>query len=108
MSDKQLADRIVALGVGRVEAGFYFIDSTFGPDGYTRELHKFVRDPRVAMALMEKCNNKWYGVETYQDGVGPYHAVVLRSKYTDWARSSNESLPRAICEACVETLENEN
>ena len=95
VNDKELADRIVALGVGnhqhfsdgRDKGDWYGFDCT----GDTAEY--FVRDWRVAGALMEKCKythgGYWFGVVWDQAGL----------THTD------ESLPRAICEACVEALD---
>jgi hypothetical protein len=91
MNDKELADRIVALGVGRpCELD---VDG-LGDIGNWTDLndYEFVRDWRVAGALMEKCKythgGYWFGVVWDQAGL----------THTD------ESLPRAICEACVEAL----
>ena len=57
MDDKELADRVVALGVGRCVLDKYYVRS---PDGDVAQPHEqrtiagFVRDWRVAGALMEK------------------------------------------------------
>lgn len=93
--DQWLADQIVELGVGRKrhpDLGDVFQYTI----GATRlRLGQFVRDPRVAMALMEK--------------VGPHKIIIYYTGF-DWDVEFNEklsvniSLPRAITEACVEAL----
>ena len=108
MTDKELADRIVALGVGRANqiypdgiGKFYQIDLDADWQTSVNE-GKFVRDWRVAGALMEKCggsfelcpSGKWQ-VRTFANIMG------VHEKY-------NESLPRAIIVACVEALAEKN
>ena len=101
ITDKELADKVVALGVGHFgeNPGEYYLNrSRIGL------YDSFVRDWRVAGALMEKCQeivcgnyNEFYArCNIYdQDGEKEY-------EYPD--RISNDSLPRAIIEACVEAL----
>ena len=102
-NDKELADKIVALGVGkhqhfaegRDKGDWYGYDSTGDTATY------FVHDWRVAGALMEKAarfikidldksNGQWY---VYVQGQDPKEPVTM-----------NEELSRAINEACVEAL----
>ncbi len=107
MTDKELPDRVVALGVGAWDA--FSPDTLIWPPGASSPVHykQFVNDWHVAGALLEKANTAWYGVSTYQDGSGPFHVTVERSKYTDWSSKADESLPRAIIEACCDALEGE-
>jgi hypothetical protein len=99
MNDKELADAVVALGVGE-----YSLGHPVDPNGYTigRQVmthERFVTDWRVAGTLMEKVT----------------HAkIFLAMNDKDWKVSAgidgrteggrNESLPRAIIEACVAAL----
>ena len=109
MNDKELADAIVALGVGYKRkrdlwngAAAYCPDSNSDIAG---PVYAFVRDWRVAGALMEmgqahfieKLNDTMWAVRSDK----PYG----EGKTRDWYE--NESLPRAICEACVATLKSE-
>ncbi len=99
--DTELANRIVALGVGEKD------DATEYCYSITRSLwmpvKRFVNDWRVAGALMEKVDSCY--PEKLIDGRWQVQASMAAMPIdTEWAVS--ESLPRAICEACVETLEN--
>ena len=110
MTDKELADKVVALGVGGKSSSYgdvyHLPGSGFGsPD--TTDSIDFVRDWRVAGALMEKCasveidtiGNPWwvaaYALKRDPDG----HQLPER-----WFKSKGDNLPRAIIEACVEAL----
>ena len=96
MNDKELADRVVALGVGSTDpivTGLYWLNE---PDGEHAGL--FVRDWRVAGALMEKCLSVEYITVSR---TGEYSAVARTGNTAD---AVNTSLPRAIIEACVEAL----
>ena len=95
MSDQELADKVVALGVGNLIAvGNYQIGETTG-----LYADQFVRDWRVAGALMEKCLSvEFITVSRTRE----YSAVARTGKTAD---AINESLPRAINEACVEALD---
>ena len=92
MNDKELADRIMALGVGYDGYKFYMCESKY-----------FVRDWRVAGALMEKTDGVDYDHDEYgEKSVGrirAYKGGLVSEAYV------YDSLPRAICEACVEALE---
>ena len=109
MNDKELADKVVALGL------FNALKFSDGEDGgyqissdplhqTTQSAGNFVRDWRVAGALMEKCvqgefrtdDGSWFAGATVDDD----HAY-----YDEYDNSANNALlPRAIIEACVEAL----
>ncbi len=103
MNDKELANKVVVLGVGEKD--------TFRPYMYTLgkfesvryEADKYVRDWRVAGALMEKCRKghlySWtpFGEFEVQWGVLAYHHKEVDIDRVD-------DLPRAIIEACVKVL----
>jgi hypothetical protein len=102
MSDKELADRIVALGVGRYyenttdlglpSGWWYFHEGT-----YQRSAASFVRDWLVAGTLMERCHQFEIRIFGFKIKVGD-----------SWVDNPEHpaDLPRAICEACVAALEN--
>jgi hypothetical protein len=95
MNDQELAKSIEALGIGRPTE--YITPQ--GDDGWWEELndYDFVRDWRVAGALMEKMTRvcEWYEM-----------AGLWKVRIDDSISVRNESLPRAICEAIVrESLE---
>lgn len=95
MNDKELADKIVALGIGYQNphpqscdgVGFYTIDD----DGMCANL--FVRDWRVVGAMLERHREIRYG---------GLEALFALSAIDFIAK--DDSLPRAINEACVEAL----
>lgn len=101
MNDKELADKVVALGVGKKH------DVTAGRNRdrietiYTLPNHginggapkKFVRDWRVAGALLEMLAAKRETLIEIQRRTFPFFLPV--SMFSD---------PRAIIEACVEAL----
>lgn len=108
MNDRELADKIVACGVGRIvgyddrgqeRVVLYRVDREVGtpPD-------KFVRDWRVAGAMMEKCP----AIDI--DTIGsPWWVCALRhGKPEKWFKVTSESLPRALIEACAEALDGES
>lgn len=102
-TDKELADAVVALGVGQKDEHQKILpyQAPMDIDGQWSEANEFVRDWRVAGALMEKtkdhiliyesCDQWHVGWDLDQDGC-PVCEV------------HNEPLPRAIIEACVEAL----
>ena len=97
MNDKQLADRVVALGVGYDGYKFYMGESLISSK-------YFVHDWRVAGALSEKVDGVEYAKLTdgrWQCLICPPDGTFMRDSW-----SENESLPRAIIEACVDALEN--
>lgn len=102
MDDKTLADALVADGIGQAlqpnlpksEQLYYY-----APDGWPHEPNDpedFVRDPRVAMACMERMGGLVWRQE-YKDDT-PVWIVETDIENID---ATNESLPRAICEAYV-------
>ena len=100
MIDKELADKVVALGVAKrfPDEGDWWIYSLndIGPNGQIAKL--FIRDWRVAWALMEKCS----GVNTVRrDGKWKSYAV---KNFGVALTAGNDSMPRAIIEACCEAL----
>ena len=108
MNDRELADRIVALGVG-VVAGWDDRDSVAGRvilyriDGELgQHPGPFVRDRRVAVALMEKmiAGELTIWRQAYDDD-SPIWIVETHLTNAD---GRDESLPRAISEACVGAL----
>ncbi len=94
MHDKELADAVVALGVGACNSmneEIYQPPSDVIGIAYTAE--QFVTDWRVAGALMEKC-----------DDVRCLHNVMRELSFEEHA---HHPLPRAIVLACLEALESE-
>ena len=92
MSDQELADAIVALGVATIdtpphERSGWRVDNRW----ITNDPAIFVRDWRVTGALMEKMS-----LAELSDLFDLLRFAVLAGE--------NESLPRAINEACVEAL----
>ena len=118
MNAKELADTVVALGVGRqgtaISAdgvGFYYTptdENTHEEEGLYSKL--FVRDWRVAGALMEKVEAKGY--DFVADVQAGKQAIIRTGRWSGERCSTentkgigtDESLPRAIIEACVEAL----
>ena len=110
MNDKELADAVVALGVGqRIDledphsGTAWVLTEDCGTAWLTGE--SFVRDWRVAGALMEKCTDLHY------DTISTWNSKPSLTTIIAWANGGvdsseevevNESLPRAIIEACVE------
>ena len=96
MNDKQLADAVVALGVGGYLGEGKFAGG-YCVKGMSRHLadREFVRDWRVAGALVEQIIELHY---VRCDGA-IYVVIDDKSRYFE-----TESLPRAIIEACVMAL----
>lgn len=99
MKDQQLADRVVALGVGwydEVENLYWlqtddvdaFLDPQVRNNWFKKRAEGFVRDWRVAGALMEKMPP------------GEIAKKIARDGSCEWLKD-----PRAIITACVEALE---
>ena len=90
MTDKELADKVVALGVGT--------KTSFGyqANGYHVAEPYFVRDWRVAGALMEKF--------TWNEFDNVIWDIFVPAKES---RCDEPIDPRAITEACVEALSDE-
>jgi hypothetical protein len=112
MNDKELADKVVALGAGSECKGFYsHVGSGFLPEKIQRTPAwfdrnnclpaVFVRDWRVAGALMEKCQ------KVYVEYIGePEQTVYARAENNrTWEWPAGENLPRTIIAACVEALD---
>ncbi len=114
MNDKELADKVVALGVGYRSGphayGIFLAEGTSERIGGPED---FVRDWRVAGALMEKMTME--GPDKLRTVMGSYHPTLgsfeasvstsATNPYGTYLDRSNESLPRAIIEACVGALE---
>jgi len=105
VDDKELADAIVALGVGRIEGDYYVAPQDYMDfevalmDEPLIYFSQFVRDWRVAGAMMEKLES--------------YDGFLLRQSGDDTGMCRvevaggvgvNGNMCRAICEACVEAL----
>ena len=98
MNDRELADAVVALGVGRECPGVRFM--RYRVIGMLEtEAERFVRDWRVAGALMEKVDAVY--VEALVGGRFQVQ-VMMGCESTD--RHEDLSTPRAIIEACVKAL----
>ena len=97
VSDKELADRIVALGIGKRTSFCMEIN------GSVLSESKFVRDWRVAGALMEKVKDREWLTNVAHDGV--VFVFTDRDEPYDCIEIAGESLPRTIIEACVEALD---
>ncbi len=104
MNDQELAEALVAAGIGRSvkHIGNRERRFLFEVDNHDYEVQTyaedFVRDPRVAVAAMKKCSR------VRIDLSGDQWVV-----WVNWATEAqvNNSLERAICLACVETIKNE-
>ena len=102
MNDKELLGKLVALGVVDILpegsfAGFQYL--TPGGDQW-RSIGDVLEDWSVAGALMEKC------VSTTTANIDGKWAICATGPVID-GLSNNESLPRAIIEACVTVLDKE-
>ena len=103
-----LADRIVAFGVGKVSEpdmhGDYMIPCwqgiEYGAERMTTE--QFTHSWEVAGALMEKCNKIFAEVLNENEGIWAVRADGI-TKTREWYETN--SLPHAIILACVEALE---
>lgn len=87
MNDQELADRIYALvglcGFDALEAG---------------KNYEYVRDARVAMAMLNKC------LRIVIHRLSDSWTVTAINDADEGRTAHNESLPRAINEACCEAL----
>lgn len=106
VDDKELADRVVVLGVGNNTHDLYAFGA-YHVIGCTFE--DFVRDWRVAGALMEKCleNSKQdYDINVERDITNDHYLVSIRGYTVDATNySNNDNCARTIIEACTEALE---
>jgi hypothetical protein len=102
MTDEELANKIVVLGVGRpftyYDGGDQFYIIKYGK----LTADKFVRDWRVAGAMMEKMPDGEVTIwqQKYEDDSPMW---IVETHLTN-ADGRDESLPRAINEACSEAL----
>ena len=108
MNDRNLADAVIALGIGKANqiypdgiGKFYQVDVDADWQTSVNE-SKFVRDWRVAGALMEQIISGELTIwrQAYDDDSPVW---IVETHLTN-ADGRNESLPRAIIEACVEAL----
>lgn len=111
MNDKSLADAVVALGVGRSVKHIGDIDPRYSMDSYcgdhsVQDLAKtFVRSWAVAGPLMEMVEAHFIEKLTKEKWSVRSDKPYGKSKTREWY--DDESLPRAIVEACVEALTGE-
>jgi hypothetical protein len=107
--DQWLADQVVALGVGYNYHGamdWYGTDLSNPDYRALMAAEQFVRDWRVAGALMEKAADNDDQVLAWKDESGRFRCDLpnVPSERLDYMPESRESLPRAIIEACVVSL----
>ncbi len=112
MDDKTLADKIVALGVGCTRFEHSLDPTRYKVPNSHDHLGSgaFVRDPRVAMALIGLCvkHGQWtirITAEFARVYTYGYQYFNAPKSYSAKIENSNE---RAICEACCDALEKEN
>jgi hypothetical protein len=99
MNDKELADKVVALGVGL--ANGYAPTVLLDEHSLPMDKSEFVRDWRVAGALMEKCVD----FDIFKDSRGLWDVTITKPSDRElFKNAENDSLPRSIIEACVEAL----
>jgi len=96
MTDKELADKVVALGVGQKDSHQKALPYLAPDSTQWDEDELFVRDWRVAGALMEKCRGLMMKLPSV---IGKADRICL---------DPDESLPRAIIEACAEALQHDD
>ena len=107
MTDQELADKVVALGVGSKGAadkiGHYgcFDEKDWAWNGP----YRFVRDWRVAGALLERCQLASITVDIDAFHAVPFVSVSSMTGKCDNSVDITESLPRAIIEPCCEALQ---
>ncbi len=122
MNDQELADAVVAHGVGRLVKHIGDIDPRYSMDSYVGDhsvqdlADQFVTDWRVAGALMEKVTME--GPDKLRTVMGSYHPTIesfeasvstsATNPYGTYLDRSNESLPRAIIEACIAALDKQD
>ena len=110
MNDKDLADTVVAKGVGFAVTDIHYALHNTNRVGIEMLPDDFVRDWRVAGALMEKVEAKGY--DFVADVQAGKQAIIRTGRWSGERCSTentkgigtDESLPRAIIEACVEAL----
>lgn len=104
MTDKELADKVVALGVVTLGDDLYYRDDI----GYVSVVD-LLEAWRVAGALMEKCLKRGQDVRCgrtgkYKEQDGKFYCGVDTSKRGFAEVAYNDHPVRAIIEACVEAL----
>jgi len=109
MNDQELADKVVALGVGKFEGGRYWVhDESCDWDQWDGPVSAdiFVHDWRVAGALMEKVLttnvDTWFYAEQMYNSTE--FMAEIKSTCDELPEFISESLSRATIEACAETL----
>jgi len=107
----QLADAIVACGVGRkfVAMGTEYVMcnpwENCAECGDYLDAQMFVQDSRVAMAIMEKCE---HDIEIGKSlRTDEEYIVVIYDFHKTYGKGTNEFLPLAINQACIEALSDE-
>ncbi len=95
MNDKELADRIVAVGVGYLAPVDLYGIPLAASERATAK--RFVRDWRVAGALMERV------MDATKDRNKAWAMINPQGAWISWMVQPI-SLPRAIIEACVSAL----
>ena len=92
MNDKELADKVVALGVGEFTGEWYC-----APDDYHPLIvEQFVRDWRVAGALIEKV------LDAAKDRKAAWKKIDPQGNWISMTKPI--SVPRSIIEACCDWL----
>ena len=112
-SAKELADRVVALGVGHKVSDIHYALYNTNRIGIEMLTDQFINDGRVMLALMEKCLASGIDLSmslqsNYFEAPGFWITGTLMSVSADieTERDGRESLCPAIIEACCEALEN--
>lgn len=113
MTDQELADKVIALGIGRQDKPYLAHRYHFpAPANTWASAELFVRDWRVAGAVMEKLvqddkvdlraiSLSWYSSLMTFAGQA---AGSANPTYGTYNERTSDSAPRAIIEACVEAL----
>ena len=108
MNDIELANKVVALGIGYQGegisidgVGFYHTPENECGETEGLSARLFVHEPSVAMAAMERSG--WCQALEHPDGYWVVN-VSRRADSGNDGNSENESLNRAIVEATVEAL----
>ena len=102
MNDIRLAEAIHAHGIGEYSDKVYSgrVPLKIPGDDFWYAPHQFVRDWRVAGALMKMMQH----VSWFKRADGMYHVSCRTIAMGKLQTVANDSLPRAICQACVEAL----
>ncbi len=98
MNDKELADKVVALGVATTSGDLYSRDNPYS-DFSGISAKRFVRSWAVAGALIERCDH----IDGMKMDTGHFHVLVWNS--LNQGKGQHDSIPRAIIEACVGALD---